>query len=129
MTDTEKTIGGRRFRFGILPAEDAFDVLAVVAKNFGASLGAVLSGGVPEAEMLGALTAGLNVPEVKSAIKTLLGVTACLDQEGGGRCDFNRTFTGNVLQLLQVAVEAFKVNFHDFLAAVPSRSSEAPAAK
>ncbi len=146
-----KEIGGRRFRFGVLPADKAFDVLAVVTKNLGeplakmiggvdfGALAAASEGGDPTAvagalqkagaddllpQVVGLLGRNLNSGELKEAIRTLLSVVACLDQEGGGRCDMVHTFSGRIKDMLLVAIESFKVNFSDFFPA--SRSASSP---
>jgi len=118
-TDPRKVIGGREFVFGTLPADQALDVLGVAVKSLGAPLAKMVSDGEVAAGVIGLIAANIDLPEVKKAINALLSVTACVGQEGDGRCDMNRTFTGRVFDMLQVAVESFKVNFSDFLAAGP----------
>lgn len=131
-TELQKMIGGRTFQFGMLPADKAFFVLGKLLRNLGEPLSKAVTAKATKGaktvelgmQLVGLFASNIHLDEVKEAIDELLTVTICLDQKGGGRCTMNGTFTGRLLECFQVTVEAFKVNFADFLAALPSLSKE-----
>jgi hypothetical protein len=136
--DVEKTIGGRRFRFGLLPADRGFKVLMMVLRNLGGPL-AELAGGVGKkvtksdlqaisAKLLGSVFFKINDDEIRTAMEELFSVTACLDQAKTGKVTLVDTFQGRLLDAFKVAIEAFKVNYADFLAGVLSLSNPETAA-
>jgi hypothetical protein len=131
--DVTKVIGGRRFRFGELPAELAFRVLMVVVRNLGSPLAGIAAGTQGKkidvrnaaAKLTGDLLGKLNDDEIRYAMDTLYTSVACVDQEKTGKVTLETTFQGRLLDAFKVAVEAFKVNFADFLDGALSLSSDA----
>jgi hypothetical protein len=130
--DVTKVIGGRRFRFGMLPAGMAFKVLLIVVRNLGSPLAEIAAGTrgakvdvrAAAAKLTGDLLGKLNDDEIRLAMDTLYTSTSCVDQEKTGKVTLETTFQGRLLDAFKVAVEAFKVNFADFLEGALSLSSE-----
>lgn len=133
MAEKEAVIGGRTFRFGMLPAATAYKTLMIIIRN----LGPLFTKGVATKrgklsdqdwqtlaqDSLADAFGKLNDDEIMQAMESLFSVTSCLDQKPNGRVTFETTFQGRLLDAFKVAIEAFKVNFSDFLAEIRSRSS------
>src|SRR6266511_1014210 len=108
--EAQKTIGGRAFQFGVLPADKAYRVFMIVVRNLGAPLaGMAGKKSARKEDVLGMVTSAfftaLNDAEIKEAMEILYSVVACLDQEGTGKVSLATTFQGRLLDAFNVAIE------------------------
>lgn len=119
----QRTIGGRQFSFGILPATKAVRVEVAIARVIGEPLFKAfmeIKGGgkeSTEAEQMeaataaiGLLTTKMDADELLGTMRTVFEVVSC----DGAPIDIDSTFTGTNRQLWEVFIEALKVNFSDF---------------
>lgn len=132
MSSPQKAMRGTTFSFGVIPAETALDVEVSIVRLFGPLLVRASSGaGLSEHEQADALTEAIQTissqpnhialkAELKEMIATLLRYVGA----GGNPSLEMSFFNGKNRLLLEVALEAAKVNFGDFLAGSPSPSPQ-----
>lgn len=133
-----KVIGGVRYAFDTIPAEAALDVEVSVVRLFGEPVFALLAGSgneTPQAEQMAAVAAAMralsNQPNhvaLKAELKELLGTVLKHVIGPAGIAQEIASFNGKNKLLWEVAIEALKVNFADFLGASPSTSPPPEAA-
>ena len=124
MSAPMKTIGGRVFSFGTIPAVQAVRVEVAIARVIGEPLFKAFmesqAGGDTESAQtaaassaIGLLAARMDADELLGTMKLVFGSVAC---EGKPIVEIDATFTGKNRELWQVFIEALRVNFADFLA-------------
>jgi hypothetical protein len=124
MTNT-KTINGRVFSFGTLPAEEAVVVEVSIARVIGEPLFKAFmdydddAGDEQKAAQMktaGAAAIGLIASKMEpdDLLRTLRKVFVYVSVDGE-RCDINKHFTGKNKELWEVFILALRHNFADFL--------------
>ncbi len=119
-----KQIGERTYSFGTIPAIDAIRVEIAIARVIGEPLFAAFmdakktGSSEKDAEQAGAAAIGLmlskmDAKELLATMETTFQYVTC----NGQRIDINATFTGRLLEMHKVFVEALRFNFSDFLPA------------
>jgi hypothetical protein len=122
--ENTKQIGDRTYSFGTIPAIEAVRVEVAIARVIGeplfkAFMDAKKTGSTEaDAEQAGSTAIGLllskmNADELLATMETVFKYVTC----DGKRVDINATFTGRLLEMHKVFVEALKFNFSDFLPA------------
>lgn len=125
MSKTQE-IGGRRFDFGVIPAEEAVEVEVAIAKVIGEpALRALMeldedekkSGKVSKEKMMaiaatavGLLSSRMDAKELLATMKAVFKYASC----DGERIDINKHFTGRNKDLWLAFVHALRFNFSDF---------------
>ena len=118
------TIDGHIYEIGMLPAEKSLDVLERLARLLGPGLKGIIEHGGDEKLLAGqALMALLTCSQPGSLtplVKDLLSSTTLQGSLGAGPVSavFTTHFTGRTLSALRLAIEAAKVNYADFFAAL-----------
>jgi hypothetical protein len=128
---TSKSLGKkgdeRAYAFSHMSATEAWDVLTILGPAvIGAMLGVTKGDAFSPADVasLGGALRSLDRKDFAEVRDKLLRSVTLAGKEIS---NLDMAFTGRPLELLQVLGEALRKNFADFLAVVPSPSSETPA--
>lgn len=122
-------IDGKKVMAGMLPALDSVDIqvflLGILGEGVGSmsmdTLNAAMSGDISAALSFAKAAKGIDAKELKEHMKTVF-LQCFID---GERCDsIDKAFTGKPLFMWKVFFHALKVNFSDFMDAVPLASKE-----
>ncbi len=122
--ENTKQIGERIYSFGTIPAMEAVKVEIAIARVIGeplfkAFMDAKKTGSTEQnaeqagAAAIGMLLSNMDADELLATMERVFKYVTC----GGQRIDINATFTGRLLEMHKVFVEALRFNFSDFLPA------------